>query len=495
MQKIKKIINRVGLISLLILLLLILADQANSKEEVGQKIILNSEQYEDSHLQAGEQLTSRIEQQPFNVLSLIIFSLAILHTFFAYKINAYANKLKIRNAEKHHGETFTIETLRFMGEVEVIFGIWVIPLLIAMTYFFDWKTSLDYLQSRDFTEPLFVVIIMALASTRPIMELAEKCLKWVAKLGKDSIEAWWFVLLTIGPLLGSLITEPAAMTIIAILLTKKFYHYNPRPIFAFATLGLLFTNISVGGVLTDFAAPPVLLVRKAWGWDTLYMLTNFGMKAVLGVFISTILYFILFRKEFILLKKQAAAQKKEENNDPLEPVPFWISIVSVFFMFWTVTHAHYPVIFIGTFLLFLGFYKATLPYQSILELKTPILVGFFLAGLLIHGGLQGWWLTPLLGKAPEELLMLFSAVLSTFNDNATVTYLATLIPSFTESMKYAVVSGAVTGGGLTVMANAPNPAGQAILGKFFPQGISSLNLFLGALIPTLIVGLCFYFLP
>jgi Na+/H+ antiporter NhaD/arsenite permease-like protein len=88
-----------------------------------------------------------------------------------------------------------------------------------------------------------------------------------------------------------------------------------------------------------------------------------------------------------------------------------------------------------------------------------------------------------------------STVLTAFNDNAAITYLASLVPGFTDTMKHAVVAGAVTGGGLTVIANAPNPAGQSILGQYFPDGISPVGLLLGALGPTLIVATAFLVLP
>jgi hypothetical protein len=54
-----------------------------------------------------------------------------------------------------------------------------------------------------------------------------------------------------------------------------------------------------------------------------------------------------------------------------------------------------------------------------------------------------------------------------------------------------VVAGAVTGGGLTVIANAPNPAGQSLLSRYFDGGVSPLALAAGALAPTLVVGAAF----
>jgi Na+/H+ antiporter NhaD/arsenite permease-like protein len=137
----------------------------------------------------------------------------------------------------------------------------------------------------------------------------------------------------------------------------------------------------------------------------------------------------------------------------------------------------------------------TATHQNKVELKGPIMVGFFLGGLIIHGGLQAWWIAPVLGSLAELPLMLTATVLTAFNDNAAITYLATLVPNLAEASKYAVVAGAVTGGGLTVIANAPNPAGQSILGRFFEHGVNPLKLLIAALIPTIIMGICFMVLP
>jgi hypothetical protein len=125
------------------------------------------------------------------------------------------------------------------------------------------------------------------------------------------------------------------------------------------------------------------------------------------------------------------------------------------------------------------------------DIKTPLLVGFFLAGLVIHGGVQGWWIAPTLSSLSQNGLFWGATILTAFNDNALITFLATLVPDFSESFKVAVVEGAVTGGGLTVIANAPNPAGQALLGRFFDGAVSPVKLFLAALLPTLIAAALF----
>ena len=344
---------------------------------------------------------------------------------------------------------------------------------------------------------MFVVVIMALASTRPIMQLAKRIMGIFASLGKHSPGAWWLSILTLAPLLGSFITEPAAMTIGAMLLAEQFYRLKPSSKLAYATIGILFVNVSVGGTITHFAAPPVLMVASPWGWTLSFMAINFGWKALLGIVISNILYFMIFKNEFAQLATLSGSGVTAEKNveQAEDPVPIWITFVHILFMGWTVLNAHYPPIFIGGFLFFLGFALATKAHQSHVSLKSPLLVGFFLAGLVTHGGMQAWWIAPVLGSLGDIPLMLTAAVLTAFNDNAAITFLSTLVPEFSISAKYAVVAGAVTGGGLTVIANAPNPAGQSILSKFFPGGVSPAKLLLGALIPTIILGLVFMAVP
>lgn len=455
-------------------------------------------------------LLNRIEKEPFNLASIIIFSLAIIHTLCANMIKRLSKRIEERHTEKLaerfiNGEenlehdapllSFSAEITYFLGEVEVIFGIWVVPLMVAIFTFFDWNTAVGYVNNTTFTEPMFVIVIMTLAETRPILRLVEDSLRVIARIGKNTPGAWWLTLLTFTPLLGSLITEPAAMTIAAFLLLKQFYKYKPSTTFAYATLGLLFVNISVGGVLTNFAAPPVLMVARAWNWDSMFMLTHFGWKSVIGILISNMLYYWVFRRQLADLAIVKAEMKEEEGDvEKKPPVPIWITSIHALLLLWVVVNAHNPAIFIGSFFLFIGFHQATRPHQANIQLKNPLLVGFFLSGLMIHGGLQKWWISPTLSMLGEETLMSAAVVLTAFNDNAIITYLATLVPEFSDTLKYAVVAGAVTGGGLTVIANAPNPVGQLVLRPSFGGSISPGRLLLGALVPTLIMGAAFMLL-
>ncbi len=462
-----------------------------------------------------EVLKARAAAEPFNVAASLIFLLAILHTFAAASLTKISHRYEHEHALKlkklgvrdnlHpdgiHEVSFKATLFHFLGEVEAVFGLWVLGLAAAAIYYHSWADFVLYV-GKDcvFIEPIFVVIIMAIAASRPILRFAEAMMSKAAALGKGSPSAWWLSVLIISPILGSFITEPAAMTIGALLLAKKFYRFNPPAKLAYGTLGLLFVSISVGGTLTNFAAPPVLMVAAKWGWSSLFMLEHFGWKAVVGILISSGLYFLYFRKALFDLSdmadgKQDGVIETISWTERENPIPPWITIVHLSFLAWTVYAAHYPVLFIGGFLFFIAFTTATQHHQNTISLRSPMLVGFFLAGLVIHGGCQAWWIAPVITSLNDQALMLGATILTAFNDNAAITYLAAQVQDISLSAKHAVVAGAVTGGGLTVIANAPNPAGQSILSKFFKNGVSPLGLFLGALTPTVIVYLCFVLLP
>jgi hypothetical protein len=456
--------------------------------------------YNDAHLTSvWEILVHRARMHPFNVVATLLFLGAVVHAVMTHKFTSWAHDLQERHEKKFEaakaaGRTEglsrvsgTSRFFHFLGEVEAVFGIWVVPLVIIMSTMVGHAPMLDYMNHKlNFTEPVFVVLVMAIASTRPILRLAESGLGFVARLGGNTPVAWWLSILVVGPLLGSFITEPAAMTICALLLSQKFYALRPSPRLAYGTLGLLFVSISTGGTLTHFAAPPVLMVANKWGWDTPFMLQHFGWRAGLGITLSAAAYFLLFRKELLSLGDGRPLSNRREDR-----IPLWVTIGHLAFMGFAVYYAHHTVYLVLALLFFLAFVEVTEDFQHNFNLRPPILVGFFLAGLVIHGGLQQWWIAPVLGSLTEVPLFLSAMGLTAFNDNAAITYLCTLVPSFTPNLQYAAVAGAVVGGGLTVIANAPNPAGQSILNKHFEDGVSVVRLFLGALCPTLIQAVVF----
>jgi len=456
----------------------------------------------------GEKLLGRIQADPFNLVASLIFLSAIIHTFLAARFRRISHHFEheyealarhtpppgpeaAAHYRKMDRKKFAEVVFHFFGEVEVVFGIWLIPLTIAIVSMKGIDTAKHYINGVNFTEPIFVVVIMAMAATRPVLVFAEAALRRFADLGKGTPAAWWLSILTVGPILGSLITEPAAMTICALLLVSKFFKLQPSMPLRYATLGLLFVHISIGGTLTHFAAPPVVMVAGTWGWDTPFMLQHFGWKAVISILIANTAVYLFFRKELHALRAPDEVPEPKENGVP--PV---LIACHLLFIAYVVYVAHYAAMVVLAFMFFLAFVAATRRNQEDLNLRGPVLVGFFLAGLVIHGGCQKWWIEPVLTSLEPVQLLLGATVLTAFNDNAAITYLASLVPGFSDEAKLAVVAGAVAGGGLTVIANAPNPAGQSILQSHFgTHGIDALTLVLGALMPTVVCVVIFLLLP
>ncbi len=415
-----------------------------------------------------------------NILALVIFVLAIGHTFLVKRFQHWAR----RYPEGSLGEN----VLHLLGEVEVVFGIWSALLLLILALIDGAADAFEYLESRNFNEPIFVFVILIICSTRPVLEMAESLVQTIARaIPAPRPIAYFFTVLTIGPILGSFITEPAAMTLVALLLLERFYSKPVSNRFKYATLGVLFVNVSIGGTLTPFAAPPVLMVAGKWNWGFVEMLTMFGWKGALACGLSTLALIVRFRGELADIQVDSAGKRLM--------TPVWVRAVHFLVLVGVVAGAHHPVVVVGLLLFFLGFVQVTNEFQNPLRLREGLLVAFFLAGLVVLGGKQTWWLEPLLTRFEALPLYLGSIGLTAVTDNAALTYLGSLVPSLAESSRYALVAGAVVGGGLTVIANAPNPAGFSILQPAFgKEGISPLGLFSSALLPTLIAALCFWLL-
>ncbi|MBS1187985.1 MAG: hypothetical protein H6R04_2003 [Burkholderiaceae bacterium] len=421
-----------------------------------------------------------------------IFGLAVLHTFLTSKFEHLA-----------HGSTRHAGIWHLLGEVEVVFGFWALVLVLAMASLSGTADAVAYLDSRNFTEPLFVFVILVIAATRPVLYLTKRLVDLAVRvLPLAEPLAYYLIILTLVPLLGSFITEPAAMTLAALMLRDRYYRGAMSSRLQYGTLGVLFVNVSIGGVLTPFAAPPVLIVASKWGWDIGFMLTHFGWKAAIAVGINAVLATLLFARELMRLNPPAAANDanyeanhSDAANDAEQRMPPAVVLIHLLFLAGTVAFSHHPAVFMGLFLFFLGYTQAYRRHQDPLLLREGLLVAFFLAGLIVIGGLQQWWLQPLLGGIGDSALFLLAASLTALTDNAALTYLGSLVEGLSASAKYALVAGAVTGGGLTVIANAPNPAGFALLkNHFHGQAISPLGLLLAALVPTLVAAACFVWL-
>lgn len=415
---------------------------------------------------------------PIQVIGAALFAVAILHTF--------STKLFERLA---HARPAHAGLLHLLAEVEVVFGFWALVLVLVMFVTDGRAEATRYLDSRNFTEPLFVFAIMVIAGTRPVLQTVMGAVAAVSRsIPLPGSLGFYFVVLALVPLLGSFITEPAAMTLAALILHERLFSRGASLRLKYATLGVLFVNISIGGTLTPFAAPPVLMVAGKWGWDISFMLTTFGWKAALAVTANALGATLLFRKE---LAQQGQAESEEGNG----PVPRGLAVAHLGFLVGVVIFAHHPAIFMGLCLFFLGVAQAYERHQDRLILREGLLVAFFLAGLVVLGGQQQWWLQPLLLSLNSDSLFLGSTLLTAITDNAALTYLGSLVEGLPEDFKYALVAGAVTGGGLTIIANAPNPAGIAILrGDFDDEAVHPLWLLLAAIPPTIVAALAFWLL-
>lgn len=408
-----------------------------------------------------------------------LFGIALLHTFSTKQFERLSHRFP-RHAGLFH----------LLGEVEVVFGFWAMVLILAMALVGGGAQALQYAESRNYTEPLFVFVVMVIAASRPVLRtvvaLVDTAARWLP-LPTPMATAW--LGLAAVPLLGSLITEPAAMTIAALMLAPQIFRAGVPEGRKYLALGVLFVNVSIGGTLTSYAAPPVLMVAGTWQWDSAFMLVTFGWKAAVAVLVNATVCTLLLRRHL----PHAGALEAGQQAQP--PVPAAVAGVHLLLLAGVVLFAHHPVVFIGLFLLFLGFTQAYERHQSPLILKEALLVGFFLAGLVVLGGMQQWWLQPIVSGLEPLALFAGALGLTAITDNAALTYLGSLIEGISDPAKYMLVAGAVAGGGLTVIANAPNPAGVALLKRgFADETIGAGGLLLGALGPTAVAAAAFLWL-
>jgi len=408
------------------------------------------------------------------IIAAALFSIAVVHTFSTKFFEHLAH-----TSTKHAG------MWHLLGEVEVVFGFWAMVMMVTMLALEGKEPATHYLDTRNFTEPMFVFAIMVVAGSKPILNLAAMLIAMLARfIPLRGSMATYFALLAFVPLLGSFITEPAAMTLAALMLRDRYFGKHASVKFKYATLGVLFVNVSIGGVLTPYAAPPVLMVAGTWGWDIWHMLANFSWKAALAVTVNALAATVLFAEE-LKHSSYGAETKRDASSLP-------VIAVHLLFLLGMVIFAHHPAVFMALFLFFMGFATAYPRFQDRLILREGLLVAFFLAGLVVLGGQQEWWLQPLLIGMDADTVYFGATVLTAITDNAALTYLGSLVEGLSVEFKHALVAGAVTGGGLTIIANAPNPAGVSILkNRFEDDAIHPVGLLISALPPTIVAILAF----
>jgi hypothetical protein len=406
-------------------------------------------------------------------IALIIFVVAILHTFSVKFFKSLAQKFP-----RHHN------IFDMLGEVEIVFGFWAIVLVLIIFFLLGKTETVNYLNNQSYVEPLFVFVIMVIAASKPILDFSLTCVKKIsALLPVNKSLSLFLITMSFVPLLGSFITEPAAMTLGALILRDHFYSKKISNKFKYGIIGTLFVNVSIGGAMTPFAAPPILMVAAKWNWDLNFMINTFAWRTALAVFINSIILTFLFRNELTKLGESKIRTIK---------IPSFILILHLILLLGVIFFVHDLIIFLGIFLIFLAVVNAFNQYQDKLIINQAFLVSLFLAGLVVLGGQQKWWLQPVLAKLTPDQIYYVATALTAVTDNAALTYLASLVDGLSDQFKYAIAAGAITGGGLTVIANAPNPAGYSILNKKFSGGIvSPLYLFLSALGPTIVAIICY----
>src|SRR5690606_26939817 len=250
-------------------------------------------------------------------LATALFALAVIHTFSVPVFARLANKGG-PNAGLWH----------LLSEVEAVFGVWAAVLVACMVLISGVGPAVAYVEASNFTEPAFVFVIMVVAASRPILVVVNRMVALLAGIMPMRRElSMYFVILSFVPLAGSFITEPAAMTLAALLLRDAYFRRQCQEGFKYMTLGVLFVNISIGGVLTAYAAPPVLMVANTFGWDTAYMATHFGWRAAVAVLFSAAAATFVCRR--YLLDGTIGVDEAEQNR---APVPILVTLIHLAFL-------------------------------------------------------------------------------------------------------------------------------------------------------------------
>jgi Na+/H+ antiporter NhaD/arsenite permease-like protein len=416
------------------------------------------------------------------------FALAVIHTFFVGKFAHWSHRFS--------KESFAHHLFHLLSQLEVVFALWAVLFMLFYIATQGWQPALEYQKSLSFQEPFFIFAVMVVCSTRPILYAARQTimrLSWFLHrlTGISNKLTDVFAILFLGPLSGSFITEPAAMTVTALLLNSILPKEYQKWIYAI--IAVLFVNVSIGGALTPFAAPPLLMVVGRWNWDFVFVFSNFGWKSMIAVFINSIALAFIFRNQ-IKEKFFTLGEVQTRLSGGQAPIPFLVVGSHFLVLFFIILTAHYQNAFLGIFLLFLQLVAMTQKYQDSLRFRDSLLVGLFLGGIIEFGTFQSWWLEPLLSSMSDFVLFKGAVLLTAITDNAALTYLGAQVPGLQEASRYALVAGALAGGGLTVIANAPNAAGYSILRSKLNDGLKPLILFLAALPPTAVAVICLWLL-
>lgn len=433
---------------------------------------------------------------PLQLGATFFFILSVIHAFLTPRL--YNMYLRIRHQkilfpERKKKYLVLTEITRMFSRIELVMLLWSVPFLLWFVYSENYKVMIGYLTSRNYMASLFIIVMMILVESNPIIYLSETLLnRLVQKIGKHSPVAWWWVILLVSPMLSSLLKETGAMVIATMLLIRKFYIHNPSKKFAYATMGLLFSNISIGGLLTITSSRAMFMIMPTLKWSSHFIWAHFTWKAFLAILFSTTIYYLYFKKELKEFVKTDAQQ--EDNNESIK-APWWVVCIHICFVWALLQCKTSPVLIISVFLCYLCFRCFTYSYQNIIDVNKACLIGLFYSGLVILGDLQEWWVLKLMQNQSDFGHMIISFGLSIFLDNALVNYLVHNLSVSHDCYHYLVITGCMAAGGLTVATNLPNIVGYTILRRGLKLKLPSLvGLFLAAIIPASINFFVFWFL-
>ncbi|AAP05554.1 putative Na+/H+ antiporter [Chlamydia caviae] len=423
----------------------------------------------------------------------LLFFFSILHTFLTPwlfgRCQLYQHK-KMVFPERWKKYLWLSEFYRLISRVELVFVLWAAPLFLWFLYSEGYRVTMSYFNSRNYVFSLFIVIMLILLESRPIVYFSECIFSNIAKIGRQSPRCWWWTLMIAAPLSGALLKETGAMIIAATLLVRNFYKFSPSPRFAYATMGLLFSNISIGGLTSALSSRALFIILPSVKWNNSFILKYFCWKSIIAILLSTTIYYLIFRKEFNNFPKVVINPSMMN-----ERVPKWIIFVHIILVGSVILARSVPLLMAAIFLFYLGFQKFTIFYQHSINISKVCFVGLFYAGLVIFGELQEWWVLELMHRMSDFGYIITSYTLSIFLDNALVNYLVHNLPVATDCFLYLVIAGCMSAGGLTIVSNMPNIVGYLILRPSFPSSSLSLGwLFLFALGPSIISLMTFWFL-
>ncbi|ANH78750.1 putative Na+/H+ antiporter [Candidatus Chlamydia sanziniae] len=422
-----------------------------------------------------------------------LFFCSIFHTFLTPWLHRLCQsyehkKLVVPEFWKHYAPIS--EFYRLVSKVEIVFCLWSVPLFCWFLYTEGYRITLAYFNSRNYSFAVFVMVILVLLESRPIVYLAERLLSTIAKIGRTSPKSWWWTLMIATPLLSALLKETGAMIIGATLLMRHFYIFSPSRRFAYATMGLLFSNISIGGLTSSMSSRALFIILPSIKWKCSFLLQYFSWKAIIAILVATAVYYLIFRKEFDKFPEIPNIKHLIKDR-----IPWWIICTHIILVSAILLSRSNPLFMTTILLFYLGFRRFTIFYQEPINIPKVCFVGLFYAGLVIFGDLQEWWVLNLMQGMSDFGYMLTSYGLSIFLDNALVNYLVHNLPVATDCYLYLVITGCMAAGGLTLVSNIPNIIGYLILKPAFRMSsIHFGSLFLAALVPSIIALTIFWLL-